>query len=564
MRAIHPHRRGAACLRALGWLIVASPVPVNTAWAQAEVRVRAGTRIDLHAEQDAGTARVAGRLLDDVDRPVAGALISLAVRERSTASRSRLTLTTDTHGAFVATFASPPDAVQVAAEYAGDAFHDPSEQAVVVDSMRAPVRIVWTPAPDRRFDLDAPAQHVAFRAESSAGGSGLAVELRDELGRVLARGQTDATGRFAVALKRGVLGAPGAGTLSARSAADGSRSEGYAEASIIRFRPSRIEAGVQVDAGELRIEGLLRDTRGGLAHKAIGVFASDAHVATVWTDQAGKFVLRRPAPRDSVNAAAVDWEVRFESDAPWIGSSHSDRLRVAHTDGGTSRLTWILMSMGVSALLLAATRSRSRPERAAAVTPRETPGIHAAKRRRLFGTRHSEVAGQALDATRGNALPSARVELRAPTGLRIAVPVDARGCFASGPLPEGPWTLLVEAEGYATGAARIDVPHRGEWLDLRVHLESLRAAAERRYRPVAGVLLPEAALWYFWSARETLAYAEATGRFSALLTRLTERVERACYARDTPSLAELEAIAEDATTLTGSPSTGLAQPADPR
>lgn len=545
-------------------MLVASVALAHTARAQSEVRVRAGTRVaTMRAEQDAGTTRVSGRLLDDADQPVVGALVSLVARDASAARRSHLTVTTGATGAFEGRFALPSRGLRFAAEYGGDAFHDAAEFVVVVDTLRASVRLVWM-MPSGRLDLDAPEQRVALRAESSAGAADLAVEVLDELERVVARGRTDAAGRLVAPLERGVLGAPGAGVLSARSLADATRAEARAEMAVLRVRRSRLEANAEFDGADVRIRGTLRDAQGGLPHKAIGVFASDAHLATVWTDDAGRFVLRLAPPGSDVSADGIAWEARFDSDAPWIGSSRSGRLRAADADRTPSHLIGILGSVCVSALLLLATRTRRRPEVALAAGPQVAPGIYAPRRRRLFGARRWEVAGQVIDATRGLALPSATVEVRAFSGQPIAIPVDEFGRFASRPLAQGPWTLHVAAERYASATASIDIPHGGECVDVRVRLQSLRSVAEGHYRPIANALLPDRALWYFWSARETLAHSEATGRSSDLLARLTERVERACYGPSAPSLQDLDAIARDARTLGGAPPVVGGRSPDPR
>lgn len=563
--AIHPQRPAVGRGPTLVAVIVASLVLVHAARAQSEVRVRAGTHVDmLRAEQDAGTTHVWGRLLDDVDRPLAGAVVSLVARDRAATLQSHLTVTTEADGAFEGRFALPAADLQFAAEYGGDAFHDPAEHAVAVDATRASVRLAWTPPPGQRFDLDAAEQHVTLRAESRAGGAGLAVEVRDELDRVVARGTTDANGQLAVALEQGVLGAPGAGVLSARSLADDTRLAGHAEMAVLRVRRSRIEATAAFDGTDVRVEGILRDTQGGLARKAVGIFASDAHLATVWTDHAGRFALRLAPPRVDASTDGIEWEARFDSDAPWIESSRSARLHAGQASGRPSHLLWIVASMAVSALLLFATRARRRADVLPTAAPDVAPGIYAPKRRHLFAARRWELAGQIIDAAHGHALPFAGVGVEATSRQRVALPVDELGCFASGPLPQGRWTLHVEANGYAPAAASFGIPHRGECSDVRVRLENLRSVAESRYRPVATALLPDRALWYFWSARETLAHSDAIGRSSAVLARLTDRVERACYGPHAPSIQDLDAIADDANTLRAPPALAGARPPDPR
>src|SRR5262249_26996825 len=86
------------------------------------------------------------------------------------------------------------------------------------------------------------------------------------------------------------------------------------------------------------------------------------------------------------------------------------------------------------------------------------------------------------------------------------------------------------------------IPHRGEWSDMRVQLQSLRAAAVMAYKPAALRMLPSADAWPRLTPRETLQSAARAGRATGAFGQLTEQVEQAAYARTPPSEDDVAAV----------------------
>jgi hypothetical protein len=525
--------------------LAAGPAVASVARAQTDIRVRATTRLELRSEPGGDAIHLAGRLLDDADSPIGAQTVVVLALASGGASLASTPVATDAAGAFRVTFQAIPDLHTFVAQYAGDGLHDASEQVLPHDATRAPVRIEWILPDGSRLDLDRPRHPVEVRVRSTAGAGQVAVEVRDELDRVLARGRTNADGNLPMVLTRSDLGAPGTGLLSARTEGDAARAEGRADVTVLRSRGSRIEAAARPAEGALLVEGTLRDSRGGLGRQPVGLFASNVHLETRWTDASGRFAFQLPSIPERTSAHETELEVRFDSDAPWIGSSKSEILRIAPREAWPGR-GWILTSFALTLLLLAATRRRapSGPTR----TAHRAPGAHASGPARIFGRRSRRVGGMITDASDGRPLADARVAIQGSTpGTRSAVPVDWLGRFSSAPLSGGTWTLLVEADGYESARASIPIPHRGEWREAHVRLQSLRASAEHRYRTAASAVLPEPHLWYYWSERETVAHRRAHGHATTELTTLVDLVERARYGPTAPRAEALEAIDRGAT-----------------
>lgn len=121
-------------------------------------------------------------------------------------------------------------------------------------------------------------------------------------------------------------------------------------------------------------------------------------------------------------------------------------------------------------------------------------------------------------------------------------------------VPIGICALVVLASRRYRGAeAAGRAPRPWPWRGIRrshtaapasAAMGNLRARAAAAYRPAALAMLPSPALWGRATPRETLAHAAAAraGHEPPELRALTERVERACYARAAPDEEDLRAI----------------------
>ncbi len=444
----------------------------------------------------------------------------------------------------------PIGGYRVAATFDGDDDHQRIEVQRRLDLDRADVRL-HVVIPERgKLDLDRGEHTIEVVAFSEEGGGGLSVELLDELDRRLDARTTDAEGRVRFVLPSERLGPPGAGRIKARSRADARRAEAQTEVPIVRFRRTHLTLSASRTRGRpgehVLLEGRLTDSAGPIESRAVGLFAGDAHLGTVLTDAAGRF--RRDLVLDNEHGSHLATVARFYSDAPGRAPSTSNAVEIDVQTGGGAPWPWLLLPIVLCVLLLLLLARRASPRLEAPAPRPEAPvGIEASSRRARRAERW-DVGGTIVDHRDGQAVDDAMVTLVSLDGSEaVPVPVDTQGRFSLSTIAGGTWRVRVEAAGYLPTEATIEVPHRGEWSDVRVRLSSLRALALAPFRRVALAVMPSARLWSVWTNREVLARARARG--SGLirgLERLNERVERACYDVDPPSHGDLESIEEGA------------------
>jgi hypothetical protein len=534
----------------LGLLAVCSALG-SRALAQPSVRVRATTRVELRATPSEQGLELDGSLLDDLGAPLAGRHLDVVIDMGASARRTQ-TLQTSQDGRFHALLALRADHYRTVARFAGDTQYAGSEQARDADASLSGVTLQFIEPRSLRLDLDAPKQLVRLRADSASGGAGLDLRLHDERGHQLAAGRTDANAEFRVELAADALGEPGVGRLIARSSADARRAPAEAGLEVLRFRATSLSLAARSDpqTGRVVLEGVLRDSRSGLANKAVGLFLGADHLATIWTSQNGAFrYATADLPQSESPRPALQLQARFDTDAPWIGASRSPVVVLQlHRSTPPSPL-WLMVPLALCALLLWLLSRRElqdRHEQRVSV-PERGAGFHPSRGASLrAGSTH--ISGDVRDATSGRPVPTAKLTLQT-TGHTLAVAIDAAARFQSPELRAGDWTFIIEAPGYATLSGRVTVPHRGEWSDVQVSLASLRSAALLAYRPAALRALPSLELWECWTARETLDNALRSGLASTSFVQLTEQVERAAYAEQPPNandLVEIQRVARAA------------------
>jgi len=102
--------------------------------------------------------------------------------------------------------------------------------------------------------------------------------------------------------------------------------------------------------------------------------------------------------------------------------------------------------------------------------------------------------------------------------------------------------LAIEAQGYATVTTLASGPHRGEWLDFEIRLESLRDRAARPFRKLVVPRLPSALSFNLWTPREI---GTALRRdMGPKIEQLSLDVEAASFAYPPPTPGENDAIRE--------------------
>lgn len=534
--------------RALLAVAVVMVASSSVAHGQLRVRVRAEARIEVRVDRAPGLVTVGGTLRDDLGQPLADREVALRIQDSAGIHIHAASPRTDTRGSFATSLPLETGAYQIVARWAGDSGHRQVEIRQALDLTRAHVRLDVGVA-DGRLDLDRDTHTLDVRASSEEGGAGLHIDVRNELDRLLAEGTTNTEGRARFSISSAALGPPAAGRMIVHTRGDARRAEAQTEVPIVRFRPIALTlraSAVRIrERDEITLAGTLSTSEAPLARRAVGLFAGDAHLETVLTDEEGRFSRKLELGAEDDSPIVVT--ARFASDAPWRPSARSEAIEIEIEGTESTPWWWLLAPMIACALALALLARRTE----AALTgraPNESllaPGIApgAVSGRSLT----HDLGGVVLDANEGTSLAGARIVLRTDD-TQIARSTDAAGRFAFDELAEGSWTLEISAPGYAGEAIVVHLPHRGEWSALTVRLQSLREIALARFRPIAEALAPARRWWAFWTPRE-LADRATTRRDE--LARLTTAVERAAYAKPTPDEADVAAIAEHARQIEG-------------
>jgi hypothetical protein len=513
------------------------------------VRVRAGSRVELHGMQSERGVTLSGSLVDDMDVPLGQRTLELSIAaEASDGVSQRRAVRTAADGSFEAALSLPAGRYRARARFEGDARDAATLQELSLDLGKVESRLRFVLPREQRLDLDAHEHSVEIVASSIKGGSGLALELEDERGQKLAAGRTAPDGTFRAQLQSSALGPPSMGRLIARTPGDALRAPSEAVLSVMRYCRTTLalHARREPARGRTLVTGWLRARGAGLPHKAVGLFDGAAHIATALTDEHGAFRyegLRLPEPGGKTQTLHV--QARFESDASWIGSSSSRVQSIVLGPEALPNALWLLAPFFVCALLLWLVSRRdldARKERAQGPVDRSA-GIHVAAGQARGRADRLRIAGEVLDAASGQPVRDAMVRLDPADGTasRPAPFVDTSR-FRSPELEPGVWTLRVCAPGYRELTGTLAVPHRGEWSDVRVRLASLRTVAVLAYKPAALRVLGSPELWELLTARETLVRALQRGHATESFVQLTQRVERAAYARTPPSEADVSDI----------------------
>jgi hypothetical protein len=524
------HALGVCVLTALELLAPASQ-------AQPSVRVRAASEIELDGIRD-GTLH--GRLRDDAGEPLADRIVLLdsAVPGDPNALH-RSAARTDADGEFSASMSVANTALTVRASFAGDREHAGTERTRAFDRTRADVQLRFVEPRSAYLDLDQKAHEVLVRASSPLGGEGLALRFRDERGRVLGSGTTDADGAWRLTLAADRLGPPSSGTFEALTDGDTLRAAANVSLSVVRFRHTALSIKVDRSHDTTTVLGALRAAKEPLVGKAIGLFDGQEHVATVLSDRAGGFRYALPPASDG-RARTWHLQARFASDAAWFGSSRSGVLAARVEPPTIPSARWLLLPALALGLLASWLLRPSARERGADAPPLPV-GIHALPRRSIGPAARRDVGGKVRDARTGRRVASIEITLTSASE-RHSVQPEPDGTFRVAELAPGTWQLAVSALGYGEVASELSIPHRGQWADVQVRLPNLRDAVFETYRPVALNRMPTPELWGRWTVREVLASATRSGRSSSALERVSDLVERVAYGRAIPARTDLQDV----------------------
>lgn len=544
-------------------LIAFLGVLLPSATAQTRVRVMAETRIDVAAERAGSSVQVLGVLRDDLGQALPHRELQLFTRQlvddaaplAAEGTFGAQTLLTDERGEFTLGVAWVAGRFTLACSFAGDEFHLPASVERAVDPTLADVRLRFDlDVTARELDLDLPEARVRVVAESSQGGEGLVLTLRDELGRAHGSATTDAGGHATFDLGEAPETAPGPGRWLVEFAGDTQRAAARAELPIVRVRATELSATLDaqaLDPGEtVTLSGALQDSRGGVAGGAVGVFGDGEHVTTVVTDASGAYSASFEVPR---HREGTTWtlEARFAPEAPGPKPSVSPSVTLRVTSPWPLDWLWLLLPLGVSLLALLVARRRERRTSLPALrTTALPPGITVGAR--TPGThRHDQLAGVVLDHQSGAPRAGAIITLSRAAGASDASELraesDQDGRFALGGLPPGEYRLRVQLAGYVGVDQSVSVPHRGEWSDVVVRVESYRARALAVFRRVGRSFVASERVFETTTNREIPEAAPEAHRGPLLA--LAQHTDRLYYGPVDPEAGDLPPLEHAAAAL---------------
>lgn len=528
---------------------------IAPARAQPVIRVEAETRLELSTTRTEDGTRVRAVLLDDQGEAIAGAPLSIRIADglgQQLAARPRAVTGND--GAFEIVLPTVDERISVDARFGGDDYHSATNAVELLDTRLALVELLFSAPASGVIDLRENAATVRVRARSTAGAEGLRIELADQVGVSLGAAVTDAEGVAEITFETSALGEPGPSKLIAHTHADGARAPSSAELAIVRFVPSETSLALtQASRTGIRARGTVRAKDRGVAGAMIGLFTPRGdHVATLGADKAGQYDgTFEPKQLGDRGARAIELEARFESDAPWIGSSRSALARIELATP-SMRYSWVGLALTpflIALLMWWMSRRRWTVEPEPPAKERAEAGVALAQPKPRTVRLH-HLACVVLDARSGRPVPGATVELAHGSTPSELVRSDARGAIRTEELAPGTYELLFEAPGYRALRITVDAPHRGEWSGAHVRLDSLRDVAVRAWSPLAQRLAAKPDQANAITVRETILRSAQSGTAPpGFAHEALQRAERAAYESRGPTDDEVQQVEHDASAL---------------
>jgi len=348
---------------------------------------------------------------------------------------------------------------------------------------------------------------------------------------------------------------------------------------VVRVRSeTRIELFVSRTSQPSKITGTLRDSLGiPLPNHRIEVattWSTDRKSRTVVTTGSnGTFTVPVPIKRREYNVRVrfdgnafyeatettlkpdgIDSSARFQptpsKNAVAARESHPDER---HTeDSEPLSVLWLLIPIFLCFAIVVAIKRRLLDQKPKFDPENEfptNPGIEISLPVRHARKDRSSISGTIRDLHSGDAVRNVELVLVHKLDTSIALDISSEGFFSSPNLSPGKWQIRARAYGYVETTKDFSIPHRGEWTNVRINLQSLRSLALQSYRAVALALLPTPQLWDIWTARETLHKSRKLLGSLSLFRSLVERVERSSYCRTPPTCEEVNTIATQASSV---------------
>jgi hypothetical protein len=489
--------------------------------------------------------RIEGSLVDDLDQPLDGRSVLLTLEAADDASptdTASRTLRTDRAGRFVQALTRGTGRYTLHASFAGDSQFEGTIFSQTFDVTRADVLLQLSLPRGHVIALDDPTTEFELRASSAAGAERLAVELRDESGRELARGKTDEQGVWRGALPNADLGAPGPGQWMASSALDAERAAGRVRFSILRQRATELKltaATFDPESEGVRVAGTLATRAGALPKAAVGLFVDSEHAQTLMTDASGRFdhVLAFPRGAEEVVRHV---SARFDPDNPGLVPSRSTERAITIPARPGPSLWWIALPSVLSLAFSWLFVRRNAWFGARPPAPVNRAGVQLGAARRMAPSQLN-LDGSIEDADTAAPIAQAALRVVRSDGREVTATVRPDGSFSIPQLEPGAYRVESRAPGYALEASELRIPHAGEGSGLRVRLRSLRTLALEAHRPLLRRVFPTRELQHTATVRETLRSAP-TDWSGPTLERLSELVEHTAYAPGEPTVEHVHAI----------------------
>lgn len=436
----------------------------HKAKAEPSLEVRARAILETHASrQPDQTVRAEVRLTDDIGAPLPNESVTVSLRDATGECGGKRSCVTDAQGACALTL-SGCAAGSVSSTYEGNSDIDGESALVsVLERVSAPRVEVSLPG-GTTVDLDA--LHVSIVLSiNGAGSAPTLVTLRDELGQTIATRVVRGGVVPDIDLASAHMGPPGLGAVVGTvTFEDGTEATG--RVMVARQRRATItlsQRGTQLTA-------ILSDSQGGIGDAVVSLFEGSSVIGTKRTTRGG-------VARFAIEPSAASRRV-FASFTPNDGahsSAHSRVLRVAAVRSLHLERFAPLASIALLGVLFALVRRRDGTSAPTTVAESPRPTVELAARRhvvaREMGVRLCVVAAEdgapVLDA-------------RASTDRGAEVfDHDGTGTYSLMLTTSGTVSVLVEAPSRAPERLRVRAPHRGEWNNAVVRLETTRALARR-------------------------------------------------------------------------------------
>jgi len=510
------HVSSAAALAVLTWALT-----FGVARAEPTLEIRSRAVLELHgARADDGIVRVRAVLTDDVGAPMRGATIAVDGRvagascDRTRSCRTRRDGTCD-----VVIEGCNADAV--AGRFDGNESTDGAEVVAQVVDHGAEPRVRITVDGGDAVDLDARTVRVSIAIDGIASVPAR-VTLADELGRVILHRSIAAEPSSALVLAPRELGPPGLGSLVATVRfEDGSEASG--RVMIARRTHARLVLRRQSDSLVAR----LVDGFGPVSGAIVGLRIDDEPARDARTDSNGRVRFAIETSDDERIAFAT-----FHSNDGARTDATSNRLRLARKTIPYLRLALPFATLALLALVVLrratkATPRASRPERRP-----EPSALEIGEATALLPTA-TDIALRVVAREDDRPL----VASAAPLVSTFRFELGEDGRLHAENVPSGVHTVVVQSVGRPPEVLKIRVPHRGEWSNARVRLETARAFARRAIPIVAHAAASND------DESEVLTVREADERLDPSTdTAFRGDVEDAIYGAVDPTVAHAESI----------------------